>query len=282
MSDKKKVWVHGSYDSVWDHYVEEEFPKIQAAEAFANKQLKPWRVLNRVDQEYHWPGDEWGDRASALALFNAAVDLEAADHLIEIGSGSGRYTQLALECLKPSRLLSFDVSPAFEKALRDRFNGPVKAGQIETYQIDANPRGIVDKVRERGLIGQIDALYSFDALVHVDLHTVFIYWLSATKLLREGGRLAMNVADASSDHGFQKLIHDAPGAFKRQGNAGPHFMWIGPDIVESCLTKLGFAVEFPEGNGRDLSIRATLVDPERGREWFGESGAGYFDMGVRR
>ena len=115
-------------------------------------------------------------------------------------------------------------------------------------------------------------------MVHVDLHTLFVYWLSAAKMLRPGGVLAMNVADACNENGFMKLLHDAPGVYTQRGNAGGHFMWISQEIVESTLSRLGFEVVYPNGNGRDLSFSARLVDPGRGAKWFEKAGTTWFDI----
>ena len=77
--------------------------------------------------------------------------------------------------------------------------------------------------------------------------------------------LAMNVGDACSDKGFEKLVHDANVVFQRQGNAGSHFMWISKEIVKSIRTKLGFETTFHAGNGRDLAFSAILKYPEKGK-----------------
>lgn len=115
-------------------------------------------------------------------------------------------------------------------------------------------------------------------MVHVDLHTLFVYWLSAAKSLRAGGVLAMNVANACSENGFMKLLFDSPGVYTLGGNSGGHFMWISRDIVETSLTRLGFEVTITEGNGRDLSFVAKLVNPEKAAAWFQKAGAGWFQF----
>jgi hypothetical protein len=92
------------------------------------------------------------------------------------------------------------------------------------------------------LLGKIDGVYSFDAMVHVDLHTLFVYWMSAAKVLRPGGVLAMSVADACNEKGFMKLLHNAPGVYRLQGNTGGHFMWISREIVESTLNRFTDAI----------------------------------------
>ena len=53
-------------------------------------------------------------------------------------------------------------------------------------------------------------------------HILINYFLR----IYEKGLLAMNVGGACSNRGFEKLVHDANTVFRRQGNAGSHFMWI--------------------------------------------------------
>ncbi|MFC1575514.1 class I SAM-dependent methyltransferase [Gemmatimonadota bacterium] len=267
------------YGSIWDRYVREAYPKIKAATPHGRRRLEPWRILNTTDEHYDWPGDEWGDRETAALLLDESLTTALdgkAQYLCELGTGAGRYTVIALERFQDASVLSFDVSPAFERALKNRCAAFIKSGRLRTYLLDEKPLFFFDAVRRERLLGKIDGVYSFDAMVHVDLHTLFVYWLSAARMLRPGGVLAMSVADACSENGFMKLLFDAPGVYQKRGLSGGHFMWISQDIVEATLTRLGFDVAFPEGNGRDLFISATLVDPDRGSAWFEKAGANWF------
>lgn len=107
------------------------------------------------------------------------------------------------------------------------------------------------------------SILSFDAMIHIGLHILFVYRFSASRILRPGVVLAMSVADACSELGFMKLIDNTPGVYKLRGNAGGHFMWISKGITESILPRLGFDVSFAKGNDRDLFFSAILVDPDR-------------------
>ena len=203
-----------NYSYFWDSYVRKKFPEIKATPPYAKKQLEPWRVLNTKDEKYDWPGDEWGDRETAARLLDesltSALDSNAR-YLCELGAGAGRYTVLALERFRKASILSFDVSAEFERALKERCEEFVKSGRLRTYLLNEIPLLFFHTVMQENLLGKIDGVYSFDAMVHVDLHTLFVYWLSAAKMLRPGGVLAMNVADACNENGFMKLLHDAPG-----------------------------------------------------------------------
>jgi hypothetical protein len=237
--------------------------------------MPEWRVLNQKDDHYEWPGDEWGSKQTAEYLFegtlSSVLDIEPK-YLCEFGAGSGRYTSIAFERFPDVTILSFDVSVEFEKALKQRCSSKVKSGKLENFLLDKNPKFFLNTMRHKNLIGKIDAIYSFDAMVHVDLHTLFIYWASAAAALRKGGTLAMNVADACNEKGFMKLIANASGVYGLQGDAGLHFMWISKEIVDTILTRLGFEVSYPVSNGRDLFFTAKLLDPDRGKQWFERAG----------
>lgn len=266
------------YADLWDNYVEEQFPRIQGNTPFRDQKLADWRVLNTTDEHYDWPGDEWGDRHTVEGLLNANL-LEAfnspPEHLCELGAGAGRYTELVFERFPDTHIYSFDVSASFEKALRERCQAQIAATQLETFLLQKGPGFLFKTLRQRGLERKLDGVYSFDAMVHVDLHTLFIYWASAALLLKPGGILAMSVADACNPRGLQKLIVNAPGVYQLRGAAGGHFLWISREIVETVLQSLGFGVEYPLDNGRDLFFRATLVEPDLCRRQLERAGSGW-------
>lgn len=255
------------YSRIWDTYIKRAFPKIQSSRPNVKKKHEPWRVLNRTDSHYDWPGDEWGDKETAARLLDESLAAslgEEAENLVELGAGAGRYTILALKRYKNAKIMSFDVSKEFEKALRKRCHAFMGCGRLRTYLLDERPFYMLDTIKKEKLLGKIDGMYSFDAMVHVDLHTLIVYWISAVRILRPGGVLAMSVADACSEKGFMKLLHDAPNVYSLRGNVGSHFMWLSRDIVENTLNSLGFCVAYPPGNGRDLFFSAKLMDPEKG------------------
>ena len=241
---KGKISTRGHYGDVWDQYVTESFPAIQGGEPYSKQSLKPWRVLNQSDSYYTWPGDEWGDKASSMRLLEEALTLDSASLICEFGAGGGRYTQLLFEKYVNVKIVSYDVSQKFELILRQRFANEIDSGKLDTEILAEDPLQVVKSIAKRGHIGQVDAFVSFDAMVHVELHTLFMYWFAATKCLRLGGQIAMNVANASTELGLMKLAVNAPGVYQGQGGVGGHFMWISPDIVHYLLTNLGFRVDF--------------------------------------
>ena len=77
----------------------------------------------------------------------------------------------------------------------------IRGRRLETVLLDQSPELMLEAIQERGLRERIDAIYSFDAMVHVDLHTLVVCLVTAAKVLRTDGVLAMSAADACSEKG---------------------------------------------------------------------------------
>ena len=147
-----------NYGHIWDSYVSQKFPEIKSSPPYSKKQLESWRVLNINDEEYEWPGDEWGDRDTAARLLDEALTSVLDDnvrYMCELGAGAGRYTVLAFERFRNASILSFDVSVEFEKALRERCETFVKSGRLKTYLLDEDPFLFIRTVMQQNLLGKI-------------------------------------------------------------------------------------------------------------------------------
>ncbi len=263
------------YARHWDHYVTELFPLIQQRGPLDGVSLEEWRVLNTKDVEYPWPGDEWGARSDVEAVLECAlfpVLSEVPTVLCEIGSGAGRYTAAVLDRYPEASVLSFDVSRELIAALRSRCSVALAESRLETVRLSADPACMRDAIKARRLEREIDAVYSFDALVHVDLHTLAIYFVTAARSLRVGGILSMNVADAGTERGFLKLLADAPEGYIRRGMAAATFTWVSGDQVEAILSRCGFEVRRLDCNGREAYLVARLVDPQAAESWIQRAG----------
>jgi cyclopropane fatty-acyl-phospholipid synthase-like methyltransferase len=163
---------------------------------------------------------------------------------LEIGSGSGKYSQLFLDNYPSASLVTADVSNAFLEALRHRCADFIAAGRLHTGHIDTEHTALSDIARRSGFgPGTFDVVYSIDAMVHVDLQFLTAYWISASELLRPGGKIIMTVADATRDIGFDTLIEHVPIYFKHQGRQTTKFEWLCPHLVDYVLGRLGFSVQ---------------------------------------
>lgn len=234
-----------TYSEFWDEYV---LMKAQSAQPLTG--------------EFEWPGDEWGTlerweaRFSRLFLKYLPRDVQTA---IEIGPGSGKYTTMFLDAFPSAKVIAADVSKSYLAVLQQRCADWISSGRLHPALIDDNPRAIQSIAQRHGIAhGQLDVLYSIDAMVHVDLQHLAAYWLSAKDLLRPGGHLIMTVADATREQGFNKLIDDVPRLFPLQGEQTDKFEWLCPELVNSVLGRLGFEIEdaIPEAK-RDYYFIAT-------------------------
>lgn len=236
------------YGAYWDQYVTHQFPTVKHGAGAA----------------YEWPGDEWGDRALWERIFDSLfVQHLPADArtFVEIGAGSGKYTLFVLEHFPQAKVRCFDVSSAFLDSLRARCAEQIRAGRIEPIVMNDDPRFMYSRLERDGLLGQVDCLYSIDAMVHVDLQYLMAYLLTAQAALRIGGKLVLSLADATSDGGFAKLVGDIRPYFPLQGQISSKFEWLSPDLARSILGRLGFVVDGTyDLNGRDLCLVATLKE----------------------
>jgi predicted O-methyltransferase YrrM len=245
MHDKPKT-----YGGFWDNYVER----------FVSKRQKD---AQGSTDDVPWPGEEWGTPESWRILFKelflARIDTPPRN-AIEIGPGSGKYSLMFLEAFQEARLIAADVSPVYLEVLRKRCADLIAGGRLIPALIGNKHQAIVDIANDNGIgVGELDVLFSIDAMVHVDLQYLMAYWISASALLRPGGKMIMTVADATRDGGFAKLVKDVPRLFALQGQQSDKFEWLSPQLVESVLGRLGFTVEAvePKAVRRDYWFVAT-------------------------
>jgi SAM-dependent methyltransferase len=271
------------YADTWDRYVNEDFPRIQQASAKKASELQSWQVLNTSDETYAWPGDEWGDAEAVQRILRTCIfeplSSSAPARLCELASGAGRITAPVLSNWPEVRIDCFDVSQAFLDQMNERFVDEITAGRLRTFLLTEEPLGFYRTLAQNDLAGRIDAVYSFDAMVHVELHSLAIYIATAAAILKPGGLLAMNVADATNERGFQKLLFNAPGVFRRGGAAGPQFQFVSPEILRKLLKSMGFSCEIHDCNGRDLFFTARLEDADAARRSLDKAGAGWWPGG---
>ncbi|MGE0717900.1 MAG: methyltransferase [Alphaproteobacteria bacterium] len=236
------------YGRYWDLYVREVFPQIRAERDPAARHLL-------------WPGDEWGTPDIWSRIFEMVFLPELDPGLaraVEIGPGSGKYTAMVLDRYPGAAVVAADVSAAYLTVLGERLAAAVAAERLTLARLEPQPDHLRRIVAERGWDGAVDLVFSIDAMVHVDLQYLVAYWIDAAAMLRPGGKMIMSVADATSPHGFDKLIADVPTYFPHQGRITSKFEWLCPPMVEHVLGRLGFDVRFiPKLAGRDCWFVAT-------------------------
>ena len=161
--------------------------------------------------------------------------------------------------------------PEFLDAAGARLERFAKENRLALNQIDGTrPDAIYQLFQQHGLLRKVDALFSIDSLVHVDLQYITTYLVNAALVLKPDGRIVMNVGDATSEAGFRKLIGDIARFYKYQGRACARFEYQSGDILKSVLERLGFEIEHLENWSPrqwepccDLYVTARLAHPER-------------------
>lgn len=238
------------YARQWDRYVEKRFPEQQAE-----------------DDRLQWPGDEWGDPQEwenvfrNLFPFAGVKDWERA---VEIGPGSGKYTLKVLNSSQAT-VRGYDISERFLEVCGQRCAEQLEEGRLSLHVHDGvRPDQILTDLTESGWRREIDAFYSIDAMVHVDLQYLIVYLLTAGLTLKPGGKLLLQLADVTTPMGFVKLMGDIRHYYPDQGNAVKpgKFEWMTPDMVKVVLTQLGFEIDLLRENRRDLFLVASLQSPQ--------------------
>lgn len=219
--------------------------------------------------EGKWAGDEWGDEKlwdawfRRLCLANGAAQWK---RVIEVGQGTGKYTRRILSA-GGATLLALDVSDKFLALCGERLREFVEKGRLLLRKIDerdADP--LARAAREVGWERDVDAVVSIDTLVHLSVSQVAALLLSATSVLRPGGRFIATFADATSAAGLAKLTSDLVRVTSAAGEpASGCFQWASPDLVRAIATGYGYRVDLCETDPehrRDGHFVLTFADPE--------------------
>lgn len=243
MSNKKNY----NQGDIWNHYVQNSFPKVKEKQAERNLQ---------------YPGDEWQTDKFWDYVFNeifAKAIPKNAEYFIEIGSGAGKQTAKILEQYPNSKVIAFDISSQFLDAYKERFSGQLNK-RVFANLLNEEFTFIFDTIKKMGLVGKIDCFYSMDAMVHVDLQHLISYWLSAALVLKDRGKLIMDVANYKTEKGFAKMMRDIKNYYRFHGAACTKFQFMSEDVVGSILPKIGFLPKFHKDPRQYCLFEGVLVE----------------------
>jgi hypothetical protein len=222
-------------------------------------------VRDWASDELSWPGDEWCDDEAWLHMqFDRLVGragVEDWKRAVEIGPGSGKHALMVLGASE-AELRAFDISSQFMAVCEERCREEIAAGRLSLHQVDvANPASALDTLQDWRRT--VDGYYSLEAMVHVDLQYLVVYFITAALVLRPGGKLVMNVATATNQQGFGLLLGDIKRYWPVQLEPSGKFEWLSRELVEHVLTRLGFEFDFiSEEERRDVEFIASLAHPE--------------------
>jgi SAM-dependent methyltransferase len=185
---------------------------------------------------------------------------------VEIGPGSGKYTLKVLEA-SDSVVHGFDVSPEFLSVCATPCREAVDDERLFLHLLEGKwPDEMFGVLTELGWKRTVDAVYSIDAMVHVDLQDMVVYLLTAGAVLKPGGKLILTLADMTTDYGVRKLLEDISMFFGK--DVPGKFEWPSPDAVRNVLPRLGFkVVVFESEHGRSTSLRSLLTRGWRMNWW---------------
>ncbi|MGQ0486207.1 MAG: SAM-dependent methyltransferase [Hyphomicrobiales bacterium] len=179
---------------------------------------------------------------------------------VEIGPGSGKYT-LRVLANSQSHVMAADISAGYQDHFKSRIGEAGLSARVTPILLHSDSATLHRAIQAKGWKGSLDAVYSIDAMAHVDLQYLIAYLVTAAACLRTGGKLVMTLANCCSDAGFDKLISDTKRIFSRLGTHRAKFEWMSPDAVKSILPRLGFSIDMLDTNGRDILVVATLLRP---------------------
>lgn len=208
-----------------------------------------------------WPGDEWGTPESWERVFKKLFDeqgVQSWKNCVEIGPGSGKYTLKVLGASSDAHVIAADISPGYQEHFCSRMKEAGQLARVTPLLLNTDSTTLRKAIEQKGWRGNLDALYSIDAMVHVDLQYIITYMITAAVCLKPGGRLIMTLSNVCSDKGFEKLVIDAKRMFAKMGQHTARFEWMSPDQVKSVLPRLGFAIDMLDSSGRDILLAATL------------------------
>ena len=209
------------------------------------------------------PGDEWGNTESWDRIFRTLFVTHGAvstwQRSIEIGAGSGKYTVKVLQSSN-AEILAADVSSKFQEVMCKNLRDHSLDSRVKPVIVENRAGHLLDEIDDMGWSGCVDAVYSIDAMVHVDVQHLIVYLMTASICLNPGGKLIMTLSDCTTGRGFDKMLREASNCFARQGLHTGKFEYISPDIVESILPKIGFDIVFSNyranADRRDISLVA--------------------------
>jgi SAM-dependent methyltransferase len=220
--------------------------------------------------QLEWPGDEWGNPQTWERVFNrlfVPAGVASWKRAVEIGPGSGKYTLKVLEN-SPAEVRAYDISGRFLEVCEERCRRQVEEGRLSLHLLSpTDPDQILLDLEANGWRGELDAFYSIDAMVHVDLQYMIVYLLTAALSLKPGGQLLLTLADVTSERGFRMLLEGASPYWHTQDPAAKtpgKFEWLSIDMVRFVLEHLGFelTVMTSDDDFRDLFVVASLAHPE--------------------
>jgi SAM-dependent methyltransferase len=207
---------------LWDRYVTRWTPEtIDLSDIGIDDSRRQAYVREKISL----PGDEWGRPEDVAEVVRACVEpyLTPTSEVLELGVGAGRVARLVAG--RARRFVAADISPKMLKRARAEL---AAFPNVEFVLLDG-PR------LPRELDGRIDFAYTFDVLVHVDLHTMRDLFFELARVLKPGGKVFVHTANLLTEAGWSRFAGQ-----ERYQPAG--FYFVSPEIVDTLLGRAGLTI----------------------------------------
>ena len=170
-------------------------------------------------------GDEWGRLEDVEKIVGDYIVpyVGSTSVVAEIGSGGGRVASRVGPLV--ANLRCFDISEGMLQKAREALVtcGNVDFVLLETAQLPTD------------CVETFDFVYSFDVFVHLDLHTMWKYFLEIQRVLKSGGRAFLHTANLRAPGGWKAFA--GQDAFRVEG----HY-FVCPEIIDILAEKSGLKV----------------------------------------
>lgn len=140
-------------------------------------------------------GDEWGKREDVEQVLQGFIyPYVDKDKVVgEIGTGGGRIASKV--AARTKEFYCFDISTEMLKKVKESLRDQSHIQYVVLKGPAFSP----------SLNGRFDFMYSFDVFVHLDLHTIWRYFLGIHGLLKKGGKAFVSTANLKAPKGWQRF-----------------------------------------------------------------------------
>lgn len=184
-------------------------------------------------------GDEWSDEYSLQGVLSSFLFpyFDNNSNVCEIGVGGGRIAARVLH-RGVKKFVGFDISSQMIQRTRAALGtdgstdatqgGGPRNAQLVLLEGD-NPSF------DPSFHGRFQLVYSFDVMVHVDLHTIFAYLKQIKLLLAPTGKAFLHTANLTAPLGFERFS-------KQKSCTAGGFYFLSPEMIRVCCKNLGFRI----------------------------------------
>jgi SAM-dependent methyltransferase len=146
--------------------------------------------------------------------------------ILEIGPGGGRFTKVLFP--KCQRVIAADTSPTMLSLLQSRYETETS---LKCVQLDGQGLGpIEDK--------SIDAAFSFDVFVHLELWDIFNYLCELKRVLKPGGKAIIHHGNSLSRLGWRRFVAETRQQLNTPKIWGT-FSFMSPNVFKELSERAG-------------------------------------------